>query len=69
MTDADATDYNYEILVIVRKTARACSGLVELAVEVHQELDPHPTQRNQLDEEWSHSMLTAVSGTSSVYSC
>jgi len=59
-TDADTTDYNDEILDIVKKTAKACSSLVELAVVIHQELVPHDHQRSQLDEAWSHSMLTAV---------
>jgi len=59
-TDANTTDYNDEILDIVKKTAKACSSLVELAVVIHQELVPHDHQRSQLDEAWSHSMLTAV---------
>ena len=61
MTDADTVDYSYEILEDVKKTAKACSSLVELAIAVHQELMPLEQQRSQLDEEWSHSMLAAVS--------
>ena len=61
MTDAETVDYSYEILKDVKKTAKACSSLVELAIAVHQELMPLEQQRSQLDEEWSHSMLAAVS--------
>jgi len=43
-TDADTTEYNDEILDIVKKNAKACSSLVELAVVIHQELVPHDHQ-------------------------
>ena len=61
MTDADTVDYNYEILEDVKKTAKACSSLVELVIAVHQGLMPPEDQRSQQDEEWSHSILAAVS--------
>ena len=61
VTDADTIDYNYEILEDVKKTAKACSTLVELVIAVHQELMPLEDQRSQQDEEWSHGILAAVS--------
>jgi len=68
-TDTNTTDYNDEVLDIVKKTAKACSSLVELAVVIHQELVPHDHQRSQLDEAWSHSMLTAVAMYAGVVLC